>query len=111
MMKHYHIATQFTQYPGFRYREHSEGSGQEFREKILHEIMKTGSPVEIDLGGTSGYPSSFLEEAFGGLVRDGYSADQIRRLIHLVAPDDYQHYVEMAWGYIDKAEKSRSLSH
>lgn len=106
-MSTYNIAADFTQFPGFRYREHSEGSGQEFREDVLLDFMRAGAKVVIDLGGTSGYPSSFLEEAFGGLVRAGYTADQVRNVITLSAPPSYQHYVDMAWEYVDKAERVR----
>ncbi len=46
-------------------------SGQDFREKLLEPCFKEKpwSRLWIDLEGTYGYPTSFLEEAFGGLIR------------------------------------------
>ena len=60
--------------PGPRYRRQGSGSGEEFRDEYLipafdravnlYEILE----VEMD-GAKFGYPTSFLEEAFGGLAR------------------------------------------
>jgi len=63
------IATDFTDTPGPRYRDEGPCSGQEFREKFLVPALQAGDSLEIDLDDTEGYGSSFLEEAFGGLVR------------------------------------------
>ena len=46
--------------------------------------LKSRREVEIELDGVIGYGSSFLEEAFGGSVRETkVSADEFFRLIHL----------------------------
>ena len=67
------ISKDFTQTPGGRYKEHGAFSGEEFRENILYpkymEACKENKRLEIDLDGCFGFPSSFIEEAFGGLVR------------------------------------------
>lgn len=67
------IAQKFTTTPGLRYRWQGPFSGEQFREEYLDKLYKefvaTGIPVEIDLDGVFGYPTSFLEEAFGGLAR------------------------------------------
>lgn len=65
------IARDFTRTPGARYYADGPFSGQEFREKILEKAFNNteNSEIEVDLSGTDGYPTSFLEEAFGGLVR------------------------------------------
>ena len=39
------------------------------------------------MDGTRGYGSSFLEEAFGGLVRKGFSQDQILSSFELNSSD------------------------
>ena len=69
------IARDFTDLPGPRYREQGSGSGQEFLEEHLKpaflKARKTGTQVTIQLDGVKyGYPTSFLEEAFGGLARE-----------------------------------------
>lgn len=60
----------FTEFPGPRFKKLGPYSGQEFRETVLEPAIEEAGPdIEIDLDGTFGYGSSFLEEAFGGLVR------------------------------------------
>lgn len=66
------IATDFSDTPGARLCSDGPFSGEEFREKILMPLFENGSDkdkIHIDLDGTDGYVSSFLEEAFGGLAR------------------------------------------
>ena len=70
------IAKDFTRYPAGRYRRNGKTSGEEFRERFLVPILAEGKVVKVELDGTIGYGSSFLEEAFGGLVRS----------LHLSAP-------------------------
>ncbi len=67
------IARDFSPYTGARYRTDGPGSGQEFREDILEpcflQALEQGQKLLINLDGTEGYATSFLEEAFGGLAR------------------------------------------
>ena len=67
------ISRDFSMTPGARYREEGEYSGQEFRDEILipqyKAAVESGQKLIIDLDGCYGYATSFLEEAFGGLVR------------------------------------------
>lgn len=62
------IAKEFSPYPGGRYERFGKFSGEEFRDKLLLPAIEEG-PVTVELDGVRGYGSSFLEEAFGGLVR------------------------------------------
>ena len=77
------IARDFSLYPAGRYLADGLASGQVFREKILIPFLAKADVINIDLDGTEGYGSSFLEEAFGGLIRDhGYRlADLTRRVV------------------------------
>ncbi|EGR2272141.1 STAS-like domain-containing protein [Vibrio parahaemolyticus] len=61
--------TDFTKYPGPRYKSLGPNSGEEFRERFLIEALKKDPEVQVNLDGVLGYGSSFLEEIFGGLVR------------------------------------------
>lgn len=61
--------TDFTKYPGPRYRALGSNSGEEFREQYLIDALKSNSEVSVNLDGVLGYGSSFLEEIFGGIVR------------------------------------------
>ena len=65
----------FTTTPGPRYRSDGEFSGQQWREDHLAPAVEAASQelcfLEVDLDGVDGFATSFVEEAFGGLVRDG----------------------------------------
>lgn len=67
------IAAQYTKNPGGRFRTEGDFSGEDFRETMLkkeYEISKRNNEeLTVVLDGGYGYGSSFLEEAFGGLVR------------------------------------------
>src|SRR5690606_13973127 len=65
----------FSKTPGSRYRDEGRKahSGEEFREEILEPKFKIAiandQKILIDLDGTIGYGTSWLEEVFGGLAR------------------------------------------
>jgi hypothetical protein len=64
------IAKQFSDVPAGRFYSDGEVSGQAFRERLLLPALANGGHVLVDLDGVEGYGSSFLEEAFGGLIRE-----------------------------------------
>ncbi len=67
------IAKSFTISPGGRKKADGDHSGEEFRDDFLLPIVRKAmaekKTVTVELDGTIGYGSSFLEEAFGGLER------------------------------------------
>ena len=72
------IAASFTRFPGGRYRSDGRFSGERFRDELLVPALKEHEHVVVRLDGTVGYGSSFLEEAFGGVVRIGaFTADEL----------------------------------
>ncbi len=98
------IAEKFTRRPGPRYKDRGAFSGEEFREKELIPMVKRGEPVEIDLDGTLWYGSSFLEEAFGGLIRETkISADDFRRLFSFKSDED-RSYITEIMEYVAEAD-------
>jgi hypothetical protein len=104
------IVRDFTPFPGGRYRKNGNGSGEDFRERFLVPPLRNGAHVTIDLDGASGYPPSFLEEAFGGLVRQGFSPVQIRQQIRLSAGPAFEGYTHLIWDYVDRAAARASAS-
>ena len=81
-MKQINIAKEYTLTPGARYKKDGAFSGEDFREKYLEPLFASGdkSQITINLDGTMGYATSFLEESFGGLVRkfgDKYTNQEI----------------------------------
>lgn len=72
------LGKEFARYPAGRYRADGPYNGQKFREDFLIPALKGADyEIEINLDNARGLKSSFLEEAFGGLVRDGYEANEL----------------------------------
>lgn len=98
----------FTRTPGARYKSDGAFSGEEFRETQLDPLIdKKASRVpliEIDFSGTLGYPTSFLEEAFGGLIREYPSlAQEFIIKIRLLPDPRRPHVHELAREYMEDA--------
>jgi STAS-like domain of unknown function (DUF4325) len=79
------VATDFSRHPAGRFTKDGPYSGEAFRKKFLEPNLAKGQHVVVDLAGARGYGSSFLEEAFGGLVRCGYAKDFVNRMLTLSA--------------------------
>lgn len=86
-MKTISLARDFTKFPAGRYKDDGPYSGELFREIYLAPALESDETIVIDLDGARGYGSSFLEEAFGGLVRLGFPADRVLAKISLVSKD------------------------
>ncbi|MEM0950183.1 MAG: STAS-like domain-containing protein [Pseudomonadota bacterium] len=106
------IAKDFSRYPIGRYEADGPNSGERFRERKLVPALRddTVSGVEVLLDGVAGYPSSFLEEAFGGLVRvHGMDESGLRKKLHIRAEKAaFETYIEEIWTYIAEAEGSQT---
>ena len=66
------VANDFSNTPGGRYRSAGPYSGEEFREDFLEPMfnnLKQDQKIKVELDGCYGYPVSFLEEVFGGMIR------------------------------------------
>jgi len=98
------IATDFTRYPGGRYLNDGPYSGERFRKDFLLPVLKSGQHARIKFDGARGYGSSFLEEAFGGLVREeGFDPAKILDTFDLESSDES--IVEEIKEYISDAER------
>lgn len=82
------VSSDFSRFPAGRYISDGRFSGESFREKFLVPALQSSSIVEVHLDGTLGYGSSFLEEAFGGLVRNGFSAEDLAGRLRVRSNDD-----------------------
>jgi hypothetical protein len=87
------IATDFSTAPGPRYTKEGKFSGQEFRNNLLlpklKEAMAANCHLEIDLDGAAGYGTSFLEESFGGLIReDKIDLPTIKKTLKFVSTEE-----------------------
>lgn len=106
------VATDFSRFPGGRYARFGKFSGEAFRKELLAVALRRAiaekSVVVVKLDGAMGYLSSFLEEAFGGLVRsEGFSHDEVARHLKVVAEDErFSIYEELARRYIQDAKRA-----
>ena len=105
------IARDFSRNPGPRYRSEGENSGELFRESILfqrfEDARKKNMRLLIDLDGTAGFGTSFLEEVFGGLIReDGVALSDFRSVVELKSTEEPGLIKEIN-GYLEKAEAKR----
>jgi hypothetical protein len=102
-----YIADQFTTTPGPRLRIEGEFSGEQFRDEWLEpkykEAVAQNLKLFVDLDGTEGYGTSFLEEAFGGLARKYDGTDLLTRLEFKSEDEPYS--VEEILRYIREARK------
>jgi len=79
------VAEQFSRYPAGRFTKDGPFSGESFRTKHLVPALRGIENIVIELDGVRGYGSSFLEEAFGGLVRLGFLKNDLKTKIALHA--------------------------
>lgn len=96
-MKMISVARDFTDTPGGRSK--GEYTGLVFRENFLMPALREHDQVVVDLSDVVGFGSSFLEEAFGGLVRAGYSLNDLRK--RLVVQGGVPLHVQRIWQYIN----------
>ncbi len=103
-MRSIEIARQFSRTPAGRHRKDGPFSGEQFRDDVLVPALKSGA-VEVVLAGAAGYPSSFLEEAFGGLIRVAHFdiKDLKEKLSIKPGGAEYQRYERDIWDYISAA--------
>lgn len=97
------VARDFSRFPSGRFAAHADFSGEHFRDMIL-EKLKAADKVTIELDGTEFYGAAFLEEAFGGLIRNKkMTRAEFDKKIALLCED--QEILDEIKEYIDIAEK------
>jgi hypothetical protein len=100
---------EFSRHPGPRFKNEGEHSGEEFRETQLRPAFErarsAGECLAIDLDGVEyGYPTSFLEEAFGGLARI-YGPEPVLETLNYLAVEEPL-LVDEINGYVRRARKT-----
>lgn len=97
----------FSVTPGSRYKEEGTKahSGEEFREKYLEpnfeQARRANVKLIINLDGTIGYGTSWLEEVFGGLARK-VGKDKVLKTLEFISEeepyliDDIKQYIKDA---------------
>lgn len=81
----------FAEYPGVRYIEQGDDTGEAFYMEIIkpqfQKCIDGDKILEVDLDGTAGYASSFLDECFGNLVYD-FDYDEIIKRLKIVSKEE-----------------------
>ena len=100
------VANDFSRFPSGRYKRNGNTSGEGFRQRYLESALQRGESVVVELDGTIGYGSSFLEEAFGGVIRSlNLPASQILARLDLRSSDS--ELIDEIKQYIEDAGKAR----
>ena len=99
------IAEEFSDSPGGRFKSQGPKSGEEFRELFLEIYFNQNNTeiIQINFDGTFGYATSFLEEAFGGLVRK-YTYNSVSKRLVFIS-DENPKYIEKVERYMKEAKK------
>lgn len=101
------IGEHFSDDPAGRYYTDGDGNGEEFREEILKPIFHSTNSLTINIDkNVEGYGSSFLVEAFGGLVKHGYfkNKELLNKLSIEYDDPDYAFYAKKIRQYIKEAK-------
>jgi hypothetical protein len=105
------IAEDFSRFPGGRYRKDGDFSGEQFRDDFLIPALRRYPIVRVVLDGTAGYAASFLEEAFGGLIRSGELAkSELGSRLVIGAGERFKTYKRLAERYVREAREARALT-
>lgn len=94
------VAEQFSRFPAGRFVTDGPYSGESFRRKFLEPALKRSEDLIVEMDGARGYGSSFLEEAFGGLVRAGLPKEVVRKVQIKASSASLKAEI---YDYIDKA--------
>jgi hypothetical protein len=85
------VARDFSETPGPRSKDEGDYSGEVFLQDLLRprflEAAASGEKLLIDLDGTEGYATSFLEAAFGGLARE-YDPERVMATLTFKCEDE-----------------------
>ena len=108
------IATEFSSYPAGRYHpQDGEYTGDRFRDEYLAPRLKQAisekEKLVILLDGVRTFGSSFLEEAFGGLVRKNIFTrkDLKEHLKFEYSKKSLEMYEDAIWQYVTRAKPEK----
>ena len=100
------IAKDFSTVPAGRFLSDGPNSGERFRNDFLAPALRAKDKVTVIIDGVEGYGSSFLEECFGGLVRElKFNKAELKNKLEIKydAPE-FKMYADMILEYIEQAK-------
>lgn len=82
---------EFSRFPGPRFKLQGKSSGEEFfnlhLEPKFKEAVAHNQKLVVNLDGTEGYSSAFLDGSFGVLARK-YGADKVMKTLDFITNDE-----------------------
>ena len=93
------IARDFSKFPAGRVAADGPDNAQRFRQEMLLPFLNLPIKIFIEVDGTLGYASSFIEEAFSGLAKEaGITQNDLVNKIKIVASNpilasNFYHYI------------------
>lgn len=104
------VAQEFSATPGGRSPKNGPFSGQLFRESVLLPALRMVpdkfSRVIVDLNGADTYIGSFLEEAFGGLLRGPYSRySELENKLSVEGSGEFVFFRDLALEYMREQDR------
>lgn len=104
------IASEFGKTPSARKEDEGKLSGIELRrilKGLIRQTIDANQQLTIDMDGTAGYGTSFLEEVFGGLIRvEGFNQTELEKYIVIKSLEDPD-LEEEIWEDIRDAEEEK----
>ena len=99
------VLNDFGEFPAGRFHPaDGEYTGERFRNELLVPNLQKYKKVIVVLDNDEGYGSSFLDEAFGGLVRaNSINKDWLHEHLSIESSDENKTYIAEVWDDIDKA--------
>jgi hypothetical protein len=102
------IVKDFSETPGARFIKEGDFSGELFFKTILEpkylEAKEKKMKLQIDLDGTSGFATSFLDESFGNLSRK-YGIKDVLEIVELISLEEPSLIEEIINEYISQKYK------
>ncbi|NNN28295.1 STAS-like domain-containing protein [Pseudomonas nitroreducens] len=99
----------FSEFPGPRKESVGPNSGEKFRDTVLLKALREhpDEEISVNLDGTAGYGSSFLEESFGGLIRAGVPYQRVIGLCENLVSEEDKSLIEEIREYITEAHQEQ----
>lgn len=100
----------FSAVPAGRLKTDGPNSGERFRDEILVPALKENDSVVVELSDIEGVGSSFLEEAFGGIIRNHLlSYQELNSKLKITATPLFELCVGQIKRYIERAAENISV--
>ena len=85
------IANEYSKYPGPRKEFQGKNSAEKFYSDFLKPLylraISNNQDIVVDLDGTVGYSSAFLDGSFGELARE-YGYEIVRKRLEFISEDE-----------------------